>query len=86
MFRKEKVLKVIDRGIEFLETQQEKRGNFISLSFSSLGGFTGAIRYESTFLTSLILDSLSSLEEDLKVKRIKEQAASFLLTQKSPHW
>ncbi len=86
MLKKERVLDSIEHGVVFVATQQAKGGNFPSLSFANLSDFTGAIRYESTFFTSLILDSLSSVEANPQAQKIKKKAASFLLTQKSPHW
>jgi hypothetical protein len=86
MFEKKSLNQIIDRGITFLENQQEAEGNFLSLSFIQAEDSLSAKTYHSLFFTTLILDALSKFAETSKVKKIKEKAASFILSQKSEHW
>src|SRR5258708_6891484 len=73
----------IHKAVEYLLGQQEKDGNFITLSSKNPNNFTGAFQFHSTFTTSLILSSLSEIEKSEKVSKIQKIAVSFLLSQKS---
>jgi len=81
-----KIVKAINRGIDFLAKSQEKDGSFLSLSSSNPRSFTKAKKYHPIFPAFLVLSCLSALEETPKVKTIKQKAAKFLLSQKSKHW
>src|SRR5476651_957181 len=83
---KYKTAKFISKGVKYLAVQQEKTGNFISLSSPDQENFTQALQFHSTFSTSLILSTLNTVEETLQVKKIKQKAAAFLLTQRTNHW
>jgi hypothetical protein len=86
MFEKKKLDQIVDSGITFLESQQEAGGNFLSLSFTQSAGSIGVKQYHSLFFTTLILGVLVDVEDAPRVKKIKEKAASFILSQKSEHW
>lgn len=62
----------IGDSLEFLRKKQQTDGSFAGS--------------ESTFLTSLILSCLNSLNEDPVTETIKKKSADFLLSQKSRHW
>ncbi|MCK5021843.1 MAG: terpene cyclase/mutase family protein [Candidatus Pacebacteria bacterium] len=74
-----------EQSIDFLLKNQEKNGSFLSLSSPSINNFKNTRKYHSVFPTSLILSSLSELD-DLKSKKIISKGIKFLLTQKSDVW
>jgi len=78
--------KLVNKGVDYLATQQQKDGSFLSLSTPNSLKFRKAKKYHSTFPASLILSCLNSLDETSEIKKIKRKAAKFLLSQKSPHW
>ena len=78
--------KFIKQGIAFLAKNQLKNGGFLSLSSPNLNNFISAEQYQTTFPASLILSSLNTLKETLKVQEMKTKIANFLLSQKSKHW
>jgi len=80
------ISKIIDKGIDFLASQQQRNSSFLSFSTSSQKSFKAAKKYCSTFPSLLILSCLCSLEETPNIKRIKDKVATFLLSQKSKHW
>ncbi len=74
--------KVLERGISYILSQQQKDGGFLSLSSPDPFNFKSALTYHTTFTTSLILLAL----KDIPADTIKSRAAKFLLKQKSKHW
>lgn len=76
----------ITSGIDYLHSQQQRDGSFISLSSPHRLNFQKAHSFHSPFATALILSSLNTLEETPVLKTIKQKAASFILTQKSDIW
>lgn len=71
--------------LAFLKGQQNKDGSFVSKTGQSLD-FARTRASDTIFLTSLILSSLTSIPESLKLKKIKQKALVFLLSQKSEDW
>lgn len=78
--------KLIDKGVEYLATQQQKDGSFLSLSSPNPRNFSDARQYHTIFPVFLVLSCLGVLEETAKIQMIKRKAAAFLLSQKSEHW
>jgi hypothetical protein len=77
---------LLNKGIEFLSSQQQKNGSFLSLSSADPDNFTQAHTFHSIFSTALILSCLSDITEIPALEEIKQNAASFLLKQKSNAW
>jgi len=77
---------IIEKGIQYIAENQRKDGSFISLSSPNGADFTNAISYRTNFITSIILETFSSLDDTPLVYRIKKKAAHFLLSQKSEQW
>lgn len=75
----------IQLGLSFLEKEQQSDGSFLTFSSSS-NTFTSSISFHSTFSTSLILQSLSTLPFSHQQEAMVQKATAFLLSQKSPHW
>lgn len=84
--RKDNIINSIGNGISFLAKSQQKNGGFLSFSSREPSDFIKAEACHSTFHSSLILSSLSALEQSAKVKKIEASLASFLLSQKSDNW
>lgn len=82
----DKIIDSIKHGVDYLVTQQQKDGSFLSLSSPNPDNFDKALKFHSTFSTALILSCLNKLEETTQIKLIKHKCASFLLNQKSKHW
>lgn len=78
--------KAIDDGLEYLAQQQEKDGDFLSLT-APLGSETktGQIRH-TTFHASLILSMVSGVKTRPAAGRIAEKAIAYLISQKSSAW
>ena len=77
---------VIEKGVAYLYSVQEKNGSFLSLSSSHSNTFNDKPFYHTTFSTSLILSCSHWINPSTKLNIIKQKAATFLLTQKSRHW
>jgi hypothetical protein len=81
-------------GISHIEICQEPDGSFVSLSSFSQTDFASAIPYRTTFFTSIILACMNSIsnayaldaESAAKIQKIREQAARFLIAEKSGRW
>lgn len=82
----DQIKSAITKGIGYLALKQQKNGSFLSLSSANPKNFNQTINYNSVFSTSLILGCLNNLEEDNKIRLIKQKCTSFLLNQKSPSW
>jgi len=78
--------KIIQKGVAFLHSVQEKNGNFLSLSSKDFNNFNNTISYYTTFSTSVILSSSLLIKESTKLKEVKDKAATFLLSQRSKYW
>lgn len=78
--------KSINKGVEYLVTQQQKDGSFLSLSSPNPRNFAKAKKYHTIFPAFLVLSCLNAVEETPKMKTIKRKTAKFLLSQKSKHW
>lgn len=74
------------KGIANLYSLQQKDGSFLSFASPDPTFFSNPLTFQSTFSTSLILSSLCTLSETPKIKKIKKNAAHFLLRQRSPYW
>lgn len=77
---------IINKGVDYLNHQQQKDGSFLSYSTSNRLKFKNARKHHSTFPPSLILLILCGLDETPQLKEVKKKAADFLLSQKSSHW
>lgn len=77
---------VFQQATLFLKNSQQKDGSFASYSFEHAQQTQAPKVYHTTLTTSLILSCLTSLPETQELRTIKEQAANFLLKQKSPQW
>lgn len=75
---------VLRRGIEFLSSQQQADGSFLSFSSSSATPFSPSRQYRSVFPAGLILASLCRLPAE--TGPIRDRLAAFLLSQRSEHW
>lgn len=74
--------KSIDRGIEFLEKQQNNNGGFDSLTTPDPEKWNKKIKYNTCFVPALILDALNTIKlESQNIIKIKERAAIFLIGQ-----
>ncbi|MBI2641570.1 hypothetical protein HYW87_03185, partial [Candidatus Roizmanbacteria bacterium] len=78
--------KLIDKGIRFLITEQQKDGSFLSLASTRLNDFTRATTTHTIVPSNIVLSCLNSLEETAAITKIKQNTALFLLSQKSGHW
>lgn len=76
----------IKNGITYLHSSQEKDGSYLSFSSPTALHFRKQFTYHTTFINSLILLTLHSLQSTPTLTIIKKQLASFLLSQKSTHW
>lgn len=76
----------IQKGLEFLKTQQQSDGSFLTLSSPSYDSATHAISFHSTFTTSLILDCLHHIPAVLVRNHIIEKSVNFLHEQKNNQW
>lgn len=78
----------IKKTASFLVRAQGKDGSYLSLSSSDPDSFERALEFHSVFSTALILHSLSLVEgmEEGLLKKTKDKAAAFLLSQKSSFW
>lgn len=77
---------LIDKGIDFIASEQAKNGGFLSLSSAKPEDFSSASKLHSVFLTTFILSCLANLPETEKIKKVKAKSAKFLLSQKSKFW
>ncbi len=75
----------ISRGINYIHSEQQADGGFISYSFTNRRKPARPKTYRTTFITSLILDCLNS-NGDQKATQICHNAAQFLLGQASDRW
>lgn len=74
----------IQKGIDYIASQQKRDGSFFSLSTKKQTDFTHSLSYESTFPTSLILSALNSVNKNLpSLQKVKKRCATFLNSQKS---
>ena len=80
------IQKEIEKGVEFLNCQQQKDGSYLSFSTSNKQSFSYARKYHSIFPTALILGSINGLNKSPHLTKIRKKAANFLLSQKSNHW
>lgn len=82
------IANVINHGIKFIESSQQKDGSFLSFTSSNKNNFNKAGEYHTVFMVSLILSCLNTLRsgDEKLLSRIKDKAANFLLLQKSEHW
>lgn len=76
----------IIKGMRFLKVAQCPDGSFYSLSSPDKVKFTDPIHFPSVFSTTLILLSLSEIIKIESVKEISDNAAKFLLSQKSENF
>lgn len=83
---KNKIQKIISRGIDFLAKKQRADGGFMGLTSSDPLNFKNAKEYHSIFPTSLIFSCLNNLKETAALKKIKNKTADFLLAEKSEYW
>ncbi len=73
----------IGRGLEFIRKEQERNGSFVSLASPVEKPFYCKTMHHTTFVPSLILNSLCGLEE---AKDIRCNLAAWLINQKSSSW
>ncbi len=85
MVTRELTEKFIKDAVYFISTQQID-GSFKHLSSKHENDFRESDVYNATFFTSLILCSLSNLEESVQLNLIKNKAEEFLLKEKSQDW
>jgi hypothetical protein len=72
--------------INYIYSAQKKNGSFVSLSSDNPENFATTSSYQTTFATSLILSALCNVKETPELKITKQNAARFLLAQKSEQW
>jgi hypothetical protein len=77
---------LIEKGIKYLQSEQQLDGSFLSLSSDKSDDFTHAHAFHSTFSTAIILTCLSVMPTSNTIDEIKQKAAAFLLDQKSIDW
>jgi hypothetical protein len=75
----------IQRGLDFLEKNQEADGSFTSFSSASIRPFKRDMSRQTTFVPALILASLACLDGP-QAFDIRERLADFLLEQKGVNW
>jgi len=80
-----KIRETIFKGLEYLFSEQQKNGSFLSLS-SNNQGFVNAKTTHTTFITSLILSALHTAFETKYSTLCKMKAIKFLLKQKNEDW
>jgi hypothetical protein len=80
------ITSVVNRGVDFLLNSQQEDGSYLSYSTCDPDDFENARKYHSVFSSSLILSCLCSLDENPRLKLIKDKIARFLLSQKSDYW
>lgn len=84
--RRGQLERALSQGIASLLNQQQPDGSFFSFSSPQKDNFSYTLTFNSTFTTSLILDSLHTLPPTASLKKIKKNASMFLLQQKSAYW
>ncbi len=73
----------IDRGLDFLRSEQQADGSFTSSSSAQLYPFVPEVTYRTCFAPSLILNALGNLPQ---AAAVREPLAQWLLRQRSPYW
>jgi hypothetical protein len=73
-------------GAKFLKDEQQNHGGFLGLSSPDKNNFKKVKKYDLTFPSSLILESLNSISNDNIFIELKNKLTNFLLNQKSPNW
>lgn len=76
----------VNLGIKFLSRAQQKNGGFLSYSSSRKNIGVEKKGYPCVFPSTLILSSLTAIPDNLKVNKIKQRLASYLISQKSNQW
>jgi hypothetical protein len=81
------ISRAITTGISYIAAQQLSSGNFTNYSSSSLLSFHTKKTHSTTFIPSLILLALNTInQEQSHLTPIKTKLSHYLLTQKSDHW
>jgi hypothetical protein len=75
----------LERGLAFLEKNQEADGSYISFSSASMQPFRRLRSWQTTFVPALMLASLSGLDQPGAL-RMRGKLAGFLLEQKDANW
>jgi hypothetical protein len=75
----------IDRAVTYLAQAQHPDGGFDSFSSPSASRFEKTFTYQTTFVPSLILGALNSLETQAG-RRLKRRLAGFIKAQANPNW
>ncbi|MBI2990417.1 MAG: hypothetical protein HYY51_04525 [Candidatus Magasanikbacteria bacterium] len=77
----------IQKGIDFLISEQKSNSAFASFSSPDPYSFTTGLRYRSNFSLSMILLASKELSKyDKRVESLREYLALFLLKEKSSFW
>jgi len=78
--------KIIQNSIAYLINQQLPDGSFESFSSKEIDNFSDAHIYHTNFITAIILETLSYLQETPELQKIKKKNVEFLLSQKNEDW
>jgi hypothetical protein len=73
------------RALQFIASQQQADGSFVSFSSPNRAPFAKKHAYTTIFTAAIMLTSLAGLEEEAAVK-VRNHLAEWLLQQKSPNW
>ncbi len=87
-----KIKKRINQGINFLRRVQKTDGSFDGITATDRALRISPVTRHTTFVTSLITESLSVVEKEnsaaeaTEIAKISQKAVDFLLAEKSDHW
>ncbi len=73
-------------AINFLVSQQQPDGSFLSDSSPALQPFQAKEHYETIYLNTLLLTALNKLSHHPELEPVRKRLANYLLTNKSPLW
>lgn len=77
---------IVQAAVQRLAKLQKANGGFNSYSWSKANPTEQPLGFASVFSTALITDALHHFKTIPKVAKIGQKAATFLVSQKSPHW
>jgi hypothetical protein len=75
----------VAHGLNFLDAEQQANGSFISETSGRSTPFTAVRSYHTTFVPSLILAALATVDT-AEALTIRRRLANWLVKQKSPEW
>ncbi len=78
--------RAIERGIDWLDREQNVDGSFSCLVSTAFDDYRQATVVPAIVPTNIVLSSLIKLQETEKVRRIKQKAAHFLHAEKNDYW